>query len=76
VSKAYIAESMSLDGFRPAMQGIGILVGTVSRASIVGLAWSTGSYNQVRSRVVVADSIGVLCLLVAAGLRVIGPRGR
>lgn len=62
--------------FRPAMQGIGILVGTISLASIVGLAWSTGSYNQALSRVVVADSVAVLCLLVAAALRVIGPRGR
>ena len=61
--------------FRPAMQGIGIVVGTVSLASIVGLAWSIGGYNQALSRVVVADSIAVLCFLVAAALRAIGPRG-
>ena len=37
--------------FRAAMQGIGIVVGTVSLASNVGLAWSTESYNQPLSRV-------------------------
>ena len=62
--------------FRPAMQGVGIVVGTVSLASIVGLAWSTGGYNQALSRVVVADSIAVLCFLVAAALRAIGSQGR
>ena len=62
--------------FRAAMQGIGIVVGTVSLASNVGLAWSTESYNQPLSRVVVADTVAGLCLLVAAALRVIGPRGR
>jgi hypothetical protein len=62
--------------FRPAMQGIGIVIGTVSLASIVGLAWSTGDYNQALSRVVVADSIAVVCFLLAAALRAIEPRGK
>ena len=50
--------------FRPAMEGIGILVGTVDLASIVGLAWSTGSYDQALSRVVVAEQH---CLTLLAG---------
>ncbi len=62
--------------FRPGMQGTGIVIGTVSLASIVGLAWSIGGYNQSLSRVVMADSIAVFCFLVAAALRAIGPRGR
>ena len=59
--------------FRPAAQGIAILAGTVSLASIVGLAWSIGGYNQALSRVVVADSVAVLCFVVAAALRVVAP---
>lgn len=55
--------------FRPGMQGTGIVVGTVSLASIVGLAWSVGGYNQSLSRVVMADSVAVFCFLVAAALR-------
>jgi hypothetical protein len=62
--------------FRPALQGLGIAVGTVSLAFIVALAWSIGGYNQALSRVVVADSIAVLCFLLGAALRAIGPRGR
>jgi hypothetical protein len=55
--------------FRPGMQGTGIVIGTVSLASIVGLAWSIGGYNQPLSRVVMADSVAVFCFLVAAALR-------
>ena len=36
--------------FRPAMQVPAIALGAVSLASIVGLAWSTGGYNQALSQ--------------------------
>jgi hypothetical protein len=62
--------------FRPAMQVPAIALGTVSLASIVGLAWSTGGYNQALSRVVLADSIAVLCFLLAAALYAARPRGQ
>ena len=61
--------------FRPEMRRIGIAVGSVSLASIVGLAWSTGGYNQALSNVVLADGIAVLCFLLAAALSVIASRG-
>ena len=54
--------------FRPAMQVPAMALGTVSLASIVGLAWSTGGYNQALSRVVLADSIAVFCFVLAAAL--------
>src|SRR5262249_45571702 len=60
---------------RPEMRRIGIAIGTVSLASIVGLAWSTGGYNQAVSNVVLADAIAVLCFLLAAALSVIASRG-
>jgi hypothetical protein len=53
---------------RPAMRGPAIALGTLSLASIVGLAWSIGGYNQALSRVVLADSIAVLCFVLAAAL--------
>jgi hypothetical protein len=52
------------------------VIGTVSLASIVGLAWSIGGYNQALWRVVETDTGAVLCFLVAAALRVIGARGK
>jgi hypothetical protein len=61
--------------FRPAMQGPAIALGTLSLASIVGLAWSAGGYNQALHKVVLADSIAVLCFLLAAALYAAGPRG-
>ncbi len=61
--------------FRPAMRGPAIALGTVSLVSIVGLALSTGGYNQALYRVVVADSIAVLCFLLAIVLCAAGTRG-
>jgi hypothetical protein len=58
--------------FRPAMQVPAIALGTISLASIAGLAWSTGGYNQAVSRVVLADSIAVLCFVLAAVLYLVG----
>jgi hypothetical protein len=53
--------------FRPAMRPPAIALGTVSLASIVLLAWSTGGYSRALSTVVLADTIAVVCFLVAAG---------
>jgi hypothetical protein len=63
--------------FRPAMRVPAITLGTVSLASIVSLAWSTGGYSQALSTVVFADTIAVVCFLVAAAaLSVVARRGR
>ena len=61
--------------FRPAMQGPAIALATLSLASIIGLAWSAGGYNQALHKVVLADGIAVLCLPLAAALYAAGPRG-
>jgi hypothetical protein len=44
------------------------------RHRAVSLAWSTGGYNQALSAVVFADTIAVVCFLVATALSVIALR--
>jgi hypothetical protein len=60
--------------FRPAMRVPAIFLGSVSLASLVSLAWSTGGYNQALSAVVFADTIAVVCFLVATALSVVARR--
>ncbi len=58
---------MLLAAFRPALQALGLLAGSVSAASFVLLAWSVGGYNAPISRVVAADIVALGCLLVGTG---------
>ena len=60
--------------FRPALRAPAIFLGTVSLASLVSLAWSIGDYNQALSAVVFADTIAVVCFLIAAALHVVARR--
>ena len=60
--------------FRPALRVPAIFLGTVSLASLVSLAWSTGGYNRALSAVVFADTIAVVCFLIAAALHVVARR--
>lgn len=62
--------------FHPPIQRIGIAAGTVSLGSIVALGWLIGGYNQALSSVILADSIAVVCFLVAGTLSVIEARRR
>jgi hypothetical protein len=53
----------------------GIAVIALQRlASLVSLAWSIGDYNQALSAVVFADTIAVVCFLIAAALHVVARR--
>jgi hypothetical protein len=54
--------------FRPVMQPLAFIAGLVSTVSFLWLAWSVGGYNAALGRVVVADVIAVVCLVVAIGL--------
>ena len=56
-----------LAAFRPALQALALLAGFVSAASFVLLAWSVGGYNAPIARVLVADIVAVVCLLIGAG---------
>ena len=54
--------------FRPAMQPVALIAGFVSVVSFIWLAWLTGGYNAQIARVVVADIVALVCLLIAAGV--------
>ncbi len=54
--------------FRPVLQRLALLGGFVSVATFLWLAWSTGGYNALVGRVVVADIVALACLIVAASL--------
>ena len=56
--------------FRPGLQNTALVFGVVSVASFLGLAWSVGGYNAALARVVVADLLAAVCLLIAIWARV------
>lgn len=60
--------------FYPAYQWLALFAGVVSVLSFVGLAWSTGGYNAALQRVVMADIVALIALLLAALLMVMRAR--
>ena len=56
--------------FRPALQPAALLAGFASVVSFLWLAVSTGGYNESLRRVVVADLVALVCLVVAGALYV------
>lgn len=58
--------------FRPTLQPLAFLGGFISVISFLGLAWQEGDYNQSVRKVVVADIIALVCLLVALILWLVG----
>jgi hypothetical protein len=54
--------------FKPAQQRLAFLAGFVSVISFLYLAWSTGGYNAQLQRVVTADVVALVCLMVGAAL--------
>jgi hypothetical protein len=62
--------------FRPGLQLIALAAGFVSVVSFLYIAWSVGGYNEQVARIVRADVIALVCLLVAAGSYVYERVGR
>lgn len=60
--------------FNPALQPIAFALGLASAASFLVLAWSVGGYNAALGRVVLADLVAVLCLLIGLALYVVNAR--
>lgn len=54
--------------FRPELRAIALVAGLVSTVSFLVIAWGVGGYNAQVARVVVADLLAVVVLLVAAGI--------
>jgi len=55
--------------FRPALRPAAILAGLASTASFLVIAWQAGDYNAQLARVLGADVLALLCLLVAGGVQ-------
>ena len=53
-----------LAAFRPELQGIAFAGGFASVLSFLYLAWSTGSSNAQVARVVAADVVALVCLVI------------
>lgn len=60
---------MVLSAFRPNMQAAAIVVGLVSMVTFIGLVLGTGDYGESIKRVMVADVIGTLVLIIVIFLR-------
>ena len=54
--------------FKPGLQPLAFAAGLVSAASFLWLAWSTGGYNPLVARVVVADVVALACLAIGAAM--------
>lgn len=55
--------------FSPRVQSLAILAGLVSAGSFLWIAFAVGGYNAMLNRVVHADIVAIIFLLVAAGVR-------
>lgn len=54
--------------FRPELRAVALLAGLVSTVSFLVIAWGVGGYNAQVARVVVADVLAVVLLLLAVGI--------
>jgi hypothetical protein len=54
--------------FRPDLRAVALIAGLVSTVSFLAIAWGVGGYNAQVARVVAADVLAVVLLLVAAGI--------
>lgn len=58
--------------FQPALQSLALIAGFVSVLSFMIIAWSVGGYNDAIQKVVMADVVALVALVVAAALYVFG----
>ena len=66
---------MLFAAFRPSFQAAAFVIGLVSVASFLWLASSVGGYNAAIGRVVTADIVALVCLIVGAAAYAYVPRG-
>lgn len=61
--------------FMPVLQTAAFIAGFVSVVSFLWLAWRVGGYNPHISRVVVADGVALVCLLIGGAALAVRMRG-
>ena len=64
-----------LAAFKPGYQWLALIVASASVISFLLLAWTTGGFNAQLQRVVVADVLALVCLMVGAGALAWSGRG-
>ena len=52
--------------FRPELRAVALVAGLMSTVSFLVIAWGVGGYNAPVARVIAADIVAVLLLMVAA----------
>lgn len=57
---------LALAAFQPTLQATAFVAGGASVLSFLYLAWAVGGYNAQIARVVVADVVAAICLIVGA----------
>lgn len=62
--------------FRPTLQRLALIAGLVSVVSFLLLAWSIGGYNPLIGRVVAADVVALVCLVIGVAAHVFSARAR
>lgn len=65
---------MCYSAFRPSLQLLSLIGGFISVGAFLWLAWTTGGYNAMIGKVVVADIVALLFLFIAAGLYALANR--
>ena len=58
--------------FQPSLQTLAIVAGLVSVVSFIAIAWSVGGYNEPVRKVVIADVIAAVALIVAGVINLVG----
>lgn len=58
--------------FKPPLHVLAIVSGLVSVVSFITIAWATGDYNDALRKVVIADVIALVLLVVAGTARMSG----
>ena len=61
--------------FRPSLQVPALIAGFVSVVTFLWLAYATGSYSTPIARVVTADIVALICLVIAAAAHVFSRSG-
>jgi hypothetical protein len=60
--------------FKPTLQPLAFIAGFISVLSFIGLAWSVGDYNEAVQKVVVADVVAIVSLVLAVLLYLLSQR--
>ena len=61
-----VAEIVGIEALQPSLQPIAFIAAFISVLSFLLLAWSSGGYNTLVGRVVTADLVALVALVIGA----------